>query len=78
MNISIKTLPVTSSHFDGTLEYEAHNLYGLYQCKATAEALRTIRQKRHFIFTRCVAFPVCLPSVTIYLKPCGERRRFMC
>ncbi|KAK9915638.1 hypothetical protein WJX75_001864 [Coccomyxa subellipsoidea] len=52
MNISIKTLAVTSSHFDGTLEYEAHNLYGLYQCKATAEALRAIRQKRHFIFTR--------------------------
>lgn len=57
MNISIKTLAVTSSHFDGTLEYEAHNLYGLYQCKATADALRAIRQKRHFIFTRCVAFP---------------------
>lgn len=53
MNISIKTLAVTASHFDGTLEYEVHNLYALYQAKATAEALRAIRQKRHFIFTRC-------------------------
>ncbi len=56
MNISIKTLPVTSAHFDGTLEYEVHNLYALYQAKATADALRAIRQKRHFIFTRCAAY----------------------
>ncbi len=56
MNISIKTLAVTAAHFDGTLEYEVHNLYALYQAKATAEALRAIRQKRHFIFTRCGPF----------------------
>lgn len=51
-NISDKTLPVTARHFDGTLEYNAHNLYGAYEVKATAEALRAIRNKRHFVFTR--------------------------
>ena len=51
-NISDKTLAVTSHHYDGTLEYNVHNLYGAYEVKATAEALRAIRNKRHFIFTR--------------------------
>ena len=51
-NISDKTLAVTARHYDGTLEYDVHNLYGAYEVKATAEALRAIRKKRHFIFTR--------------------------
>ena len=51
-NISDKTLAVTARHYDGTLEYDVHNLYGAYEVKATAEALRAIRNKRHFIFTR--------------------------
>ena len=51
-NISDKTLAVTARHYDGTLEYNVHNLYGAYEVKATAEALRAIRNKRHFIFTR--------------------------
>lgn len=54
MNLSAKTLAVTASHYDGTLEYAVHNMYALYQARATAEALRAIRQKRHFSFTRCV------------------------
>ena len=57
MNLSIKTLAVTASHFDGALEYDMHNLYGMYECKSTATALRAIRQKRHFILTRCPADP---------------------
>ena len=55
MNISIKTLAVTASHHDGALEYDMHNLYGMYECKSTASALRAIRQKRHFILTRRAA-----------------------
>ena len=51
-NISDKTLAVTARHYDGTLEYNVHNLYAHYEVKATAEALRAIRNKRHFIFTR--------------------------
>ena len=52
-NISDKTIAVTAHHYDGTLEYNVHNLYGAYEVKATAEALRAIRNKRQFIFTRC-------------------------
>ena len=52
-NISDKTIAVTAHHYDGTLEYNVHNLYGAYEVKATAEALRAIRKKRQFIFTRC-------------------------
>ena len=54
MNLSIKTLAVTVAHADGTLEYDAHNLYGMYEVKSTALALRSIRGKRQFILTRCV------------------------
>lgn len=53
MNLSIKTLAVTVAHADGTLEYDAHNLYGMYEVKSTAQALRSIRGRRHFILTRC-------------------------
>ena len=54
LNISAKTLPVTARHADGTLEYDAHNLYGYMESVATARALRAIRGKRHFSFSRCV------------------------
>lgn len=53
LNISSKTLAVTARHADGTLEYDAHNLYGYMEAVATARALRAIRGKRHFSFSRC-------------------------
>ena len=53
LNISSKTLAVTARHADGTLEYDAHNLYGYMESVATARALRAIRGKRHFSFSRC-------------------------
>ena len=52
LNISSKTLAVTARHADGTLEYDAHNLYGYYEAVATARALRSIRGRRHFSFSR--------------------------
>ena len=52
-NISDKTLAVTAHHYDGTLEYNVHNLYAMYEAKATNEALRAIRNRRPFIFSRC-------------------------
>ena len=51
--LSYKTLPVTASHFDGTLEYNVHNLYSLYEVVATAAALQRLRNRRQFILTRC-------------------------
>ena len=50
--ISTKTMPVTASHYDGTLEYNVHNLYNLYYTKASFEGLANLRKKRPFILTR--------------------------
>ena len=52
-NTSYKTVAVTATHYDGTLEYNAHNLYGMYETLATANALQKLRNKRQFILTRC-------------------------
>lgn len=53
VDLSYKTLPVTATHFDGTLEYNVHNLYSLYEVIATAAALQRLRNRRQFILTRC-------------------------
>jgi len=57
VDLSYKTLPVTASHFDGTLEYNTHNLYSLYEVVATAAALQRLRNRRQFILTRCARLP---------------------
>ena len=48
-----KTLAVSVRHYDGTLEYDVHNLYPLFQAVATAQALQRLRGKRSFILSRC-------------------------
>jgi hypothetical protein len=68
MNLSMKTLAVTVAHADGTLEYDAHNLYGMYEVKSTAAALRAIRGKRHFILTRCARAP---PTASCSMPCCN-------
>ncbi|KAK9822226.1 hypothetical protein WJX81_001471 [Elliptochloris bilobata] len=52
LDLSYKTLPVTASHFDGTLEYNVHNLFSMYEVMATAAALQRLRNRRQFILTR--------------------------
>lgn len=52
-NISYKTVAVTAYHYDGTLVYNAHNLYGMLETLATTSALQSLRNKRQFILTRC-------------------------
>ena len=47
-----KTLAVSAAHYDGTLEYDVHNLYGLSMALATHAALVKTRQKRPFLLTR--------------------------
>lgn len=54
-NISYKTVAVTAYHYDGTLVYDAHNLYGMLETLATTSALQKLRNKRQFILTRCEA-----------------------
>ena len=51
--LSFRTLPVTARHGDGSLEYDAHNLYGLAQAAVTARVLaRLAPQRRPFVLTR--------------------------
>ena len=48
------TIGTTARHADGSLEYNAHNLYGLSEAVATHTALEKITGKRPFILTRWV------------------------
>lgn len=51
-HIGDKTVGMMATHFDGTLEYNAHNLYGLSESIATNQALKATRNKRPFILAR--------------------------
>ena len=53
--LGFQTMSPAASHFDGSLEYDVHNLYGLYFTKVAYQGLQTLRQKRPFILTRCAA-----------------------
>lgn len=59
-----KTLAVSVRHYDGTLEYDAHNLYPLFQAVATAQALQRLRGKRSFILSRR-AMQILLPGANM-------------
>ncbi|KAG0586204.1 hypothetical protein KC19_2G072100 [Ceratodon purpureus] len=46
------TAAMTVKHWDGTTEYDAHNLYGMSEAIATKKALTEVRQKRPFLLSR--------------------------
>ncbi|XP_024517857.1 probable alpha-glucosidase Os06g0675700 [Selaginella moellendorffii] len=47
-----KTIPTSATHYNGTLEYNAHNLYGLAEAIVINSALKTVVKKRPFVLSR--------------------------
>ncbi|KAL6973314.1 alpha-glucosidase [Sarracenia purpurea var. burkii] len=52
MPLSQKTVPASALHFNNITEYNAHNLYGFLECKATNAALVKETGKRPFVLCR--------------------------
>eukprot|EP00252_Welwitschia_mirabilis_P005561 TRINITY_DN1602_c0_g2_i1.p1 TRINITY_DN1602_c0_g2~~TRINITY_DN1602_c0_g2_i1.p1 ORF type:complete len:511 (-),score=63.16 TRINITY_DN1602_c0_g2_i1:199-1731(-) len=50
--IGNKTVPASAVHYDGTIEYNAHNLYGISEAIMTQTALKKVRKQRPFVLTR--------------------------
>ncbi|WCJ19443.1 Alpha-glucosidase [Euphorbia peplus] len=50
--IGYKTIATSAVHYNGVLEYDAHNIYGFTQAIATHKALQGIKGKRPFVLTR--------------------------
>ena len=54
LRLGTSTIGMTARHADGSLEYDAHNLYGLAESAATASAVASVTGKRPFILSRCL------------------------
>jgi alpha-D-xyloside xylohydrolase len=50
--LGYRTAAMTVKHYDGTIEYNSHNLYGLAEAIATNKAMTMVRNKRPFVLSR--------------------------
>ena len=50
--LSYRTLPMSADHHGGVKEYDAHNLYGLMEARATAEGVVAATGRRPFVLSR--------------------------
>lgn len=50
--LNTKTIAMSAQHFNGILEYDAHNLYGLSEAVVTNNVFRKVSEKRPFVLSR--------------------------
>ena len=49
--MGIKTIATSATHYNGVLEYNSHNRYGLSEAIVMNKALKSVLQKTPFIIT---------------------------
>ena len=69
--LGTRTISMCARHYNNTLAWDAHNLYGLAEGIATANAVAKITKQRPFVLTRCCSFqlctaPVCVPPACVF------------
>eukprot|EP00850_Spirogloea_muscicola_P000513 SM000002S05593 [mRNA] locus=s2:1149104:1151597:+ [translate_table: standard] len=52
LHLNYRTVAMSATHYNGVLEYNAHNLYGLAEAKATSAAMWRILGRRPFVLSR--------------------------
>ena len=51
-DLNVKSISIDAKHADGSLELEAHSLYGFYMSKATSNYFNNTKNQRPFVITR--------------------------